>query len=336
MSLRVVVVRRLAFAVIAAYLVMTAAFGIVALTADPGQALLEYQLSRQSGVSDEEIQEELQEYREERNLDDPVLERYQRWLVGVTTLDWGQSFTNNAPVTGLIRDALWRTAQYVLPAMVLSLLAGLSAGVYAALTDRPSRRGGITSAAYLAFGVPNFWLGKLLIALVTPPIAWAGYVLTTHWPLARLSLEAFVFPSVAGVLNGSVFPVLVLSTSLTVGLLRYTQSEVRERVGGDFVKLLRAKGASNRRVARHLLRNAAIPLTALFVTDLLAILVVNVYIIEFVFGISGFGMLSYRAIFNRDLPLVLGTTMTIAFVGIAANVLQDVTYSLLDPRVETE
>ena len=125
----------------------------------------------------------------------------------------------------------------------------------------------------------------------------------------------------------------MLGTSLLAGQARYARAESSEYVNAEFVKLLRAKGASGWAVARHLLRNAAVPLLSLFFADLLVIVALNIFVLEVVFGIPGLGQLSYEAIQNRDLPLILGTVMVLVFAGIFGNLFQDITYRTLDPRI---
>ncbi len=128
----------------------------------------------------------------------------------------------------------------------------------------------------------------------------------------------------------------VLDISLLAGQLRYARAESCEYVYREFVKLLRAKGASNWRVARHIVRNAAIPLLSLFFADLIGTLVVNVFVLEFISSVRGIGTLGLQAIQHRDLPLILGVAIIIAFAGILGNLFQDLAYLGLDPRVESE
>ena len=173
----------------------------------------------------------------------------------------------------------------------------------------------MTGGSYLGLGVPSYWI----VVVAGPGIL--GLTETLHQ----------FTPHVQTVLLSS-----VLGISLLAGQLRYARAESREYVYREFVKLLRAKGASNRRVARHILRNAAIPLLSLFFADLIGTLVVNVFVLESVTGVGGIGSLGLGAIQQRDLPLILGVAMVIAFVGILGNLFQDIAYVGLDPRVESE
>lgn len=321
------VARRAVLALVSIYLVMTIVFGFVALTADPNVGAVRFNAAMQySNAPPEErlelIREQVQAYRQARNLDVPVERRYARWVIDITTLDWGVSPSHGRPVVSVIGERLPFTVVYVVPAMVVSALSGIALGAFTAL-----RRGSLldrlgTTAAYVGLGIPNFWLASvLLLELTHKRNVLSASVRPSLGPLAPANLEAMVLP------------MLVLSTSLLAGQLRYARAESLEYAGEEFIRLVRAKGHSGWGIARHVLRVGAAPLLSLFFVELLAVLIVNIYVLEFVFDLPGFGLLSYEAIKRRDLPLLLGTTMIVAFLGIAANLLQDGLYTVLDPRV---
>lgn len=319
--------RRTVLAVFSIYVVMTIVFGFVALTADPNigavrwGAALEYRHAPPEERLDL-IKQQVQAYRSARNLDVPVEKRYIRWLIDITTLDWGISHSHNRPVFSVISKRLPYTAVYVVPAMVLSSVIGIAAGVLTAL-----RQGSLldrfgTTVAYVGLGIPNFWLASVLLLELTHKRDWLSAAVNP-------SLGAFAPTN----MEAAVLPMIVLTSSLLAGQLRYARAESLEYVGEEFVRLVKAKGLPGRGIARHILRVAAAPLLSLFFVELLAVLIVNIYVLEFVFDLPGFGLLSYEAIQRRDLPLLLGTTMVVAFIGIAANLLQDGLYTVLDPRV---
>lgn len=336
MSLRWLAIRRIAFGVIAAYLVISLVFAFVALTPDPFTAVLEREAGIEASQEDIPVKEtdaweRLVEYRQERNLDEPVLDRYFDWLTDITTLDWGQShgttrvaagygtgYAADVPVTTLVSQALSYTLWYLLPAIAVSVVSGIAIGLYAAthrntLVDRLA-----TSAAHFGFSLPNFWL--------------AGMV--SLFGLGGLLV------GVAGLANDFLIQIFlaaaILSTSLFAGQLRYARAQSLEYIDAEFIKLVRAKGASNGQIARHLLRNAAVPLLSLFFADMLGIVVLNIFVIEYVFSIPGLGGLSLAAIQSRDLPVILGASMVIILFGVVGNFLQDIAHLMLDPRVESE
>lgn len=315
--------RRAVIAIIAVYLVVSIAFAFVALTPDPNEAVVAFETAT-TGGDEEDVERAVNAYREARNLNDPLHERYTRWLVDVSTLNWGMSYTYERPVTSLIADRLPYTALYVVPALVLSLVGGVTVGLYAAFNRQGLVDRAVSVLSYSGFGVPNFWLAEVALLLAVAELGLLSeasqFQSAPFWSVANL--QQFVLPS------------LVLASGLFAGQLRYARAETLEYVNAEFVAALRAKGVGRLGVARHVLRNAAVPILSVFFADMVAVLVVNIYVIEEVFGIDGVSALSLAAIHERDMPLVLGTTMVIAFVGIAANFAQDVSYAVLDPRIE--
>ncbi|KZN26003.1 hypothetical protein A4G99_23585 [Haladaptatus sp. R4] len=323
MSRRSYVIKRIAFSVFALYLVLSVTFGFIALTANPGVAQAAYgaaQSARNHRLNATEqkayVHEAIEQYKEEHDLNEPVWKSYLNWLVDITTFHWGRSHTHHGtPVITLLEGAIPATSRYVVPAMLFALVGGIGLGVYSALHPGSIVERIVTGGSYVGLGIPSYWI----VVVAGPGIL--GLTETLHQ----------FTPHVQTVLLSS-----VLGISLLAGQLRYARAESREYVYREFVKLLRAKGASNRRVARHILRNAAIPLLSLFFADLIGTLVVNVFVLESVTGVGGIGSLGLGAIQQRDLPLILGVAMVIAFVGILGNLFQDLAYVGLDPRVESE
>ncbi|MFC4356471.1 ABC transporter permease [Halobium salinum] len=312
-------VNRVAFAVVAAYAVVTVAFLFVALVADPNLSVIRHNMAR-SGASAAQIEAAMEAYRASRNLDQSLLSRWVNWMVNVTLLDWGRSFQSGTPVTALLATHLRYTLAYVVPGTLLSLV-GVGVGMHAA-----SRAGSAVDrfesvVSYIALGVPNFFLAKLVVVyviLATPSFD-TSYAVQGAWDVTHYG--QFLPPA------------LVLATGLYAGLMRYTRAQSMEYLGATFVKVLKAKGASRLRVARHVLRNGAIPILSLFTTELVAIVVLNVFVIEYVFNIPGLGTLTYGAVMDRDMPVIIGTTLVVVFVGIGGNLLQDAAYYALDPRI---
>lgn len=315
--------KRVLFAVFAAYLVVSITFGFVALTANPNVSFVAHQAAQQSASeranateAAEAVNEAVSAYREAHNLDQPVEERYVQWLVDIATLDWGESHTQSEPVTAVLARVLPKTLAYVLPAMLFALVGGVGLGVYAALQPGSRLEQLISGGFYLGYGLPNYWLANVVLLL---GVARYGEEFRSASPWVDV-----------------VLPAAVLGVSLFAGQLRYARAESSEYVATSFVKFVRSKGASTRRVARHVVRNAALPLLSLFFADLLGVLVVNVFVLEAVLDIGGLGGVGLVAIQERDLPLVLGVAMVLAFVGIVGNLIQDLAYLVLDPRVEDE
>lgn len=325
------ILRRLAFAVVAALVVVSFVFGFVLLADDPQEALIAHGMAN-SGASAEEIEAAIDEYREERGRLAPWYVQWTRWVVGTATLDWGISPTHQAPVTELLAQRLPVTALWVLPGMAISLVGGVAIGLLAALRQRTLFDRAGTTVAYLGLSLPNYWLAVVLpVALgvvgLEPTFRMGPGVLASGGlgavrPVSVNDLVALSLPS------------LVLASGLLAGQVQAVRAEALEFVNEEFVRLVRARGASPWAVARHVGRNAAIPILSLFFADMLGVLVINVFVLEAVFGIPGIGTLAYRAFFARDLPILLGVTTVVMVVGVLGNLLQDLASAALDPRVD--
>lgn len=311
------IARRVLFSVGSVYAVLTATFALVVFTPD-NYLKGKLGVAAFSGMSPEEQQELRQTYLEARGRDEPLLQRYADYVGDVFTFDWGYSVTYEDQVSDLIVSHLPRTLEYVVPGVLLALVVGVLFGLYSATHRGGDRERTGRAGAYLLFGVPAFW-AEAVVA-----VAIAGTA--TQLPEPGTGLSALLYYRVV--------PTLLVASSLAAAMLSFARAETLEYVGASFVKLLRSSGADDWTIRRHVLRNAAIPLFSLFATELVVVLVVNVYIIEVAFNIEGFGALAYTGIKRHEIPLVIGTTMVVAFAGILGNLVQDLTYTLFDPRVE--
>lgn len=301
------------FAVLSAYLALSALF-IVATLAPNTDLSGRLGIAAWAGANVTELEQIAETYNAVRGLDRPIYVRYADWMVDITMLRWGASFSLGAPVLDLVADRLQRTLGYAIPAFILSMFLSVVVGLYVAdrqgsVGDRLLRIGG-----YFVFGLPNFWLGSLFIAVLTAPI----FLQTPPPPI--------VFQRV--------LPALLLGTTLFAGQLSYVRSGVLEQSGKDYLQFLRAKGLGHRAISWRLLRNMAAPLVTLFLAELLAVFVIAVYVLEFVFDIPGLGKLTWTAVKERDMPLLLGTTFVVVLIGVVANLAQDLAYGSLDPRTE--
>lgn len=316
---------------------MTAAFAVIAFTNDPNVGSVAYGASTTGG----NVTEAIEAYREARNLNDPILERWLSWVVGISTGDWGLSFATGQPVFEVITDRMGFTLFYLVPSVVIATVGGISFGLFSAFRQHTFSDRFVTSIAYVGLGIPNFWLAAVLFdaALAQHGVIGFPYPIQSGelWTL-EFTLRNGVVPWVDLTESQKYFslPIITLTTALLAGQLRYTRSESLEYIDSEFVKIARAKGAGPFRVARHVLSNAAIPLLSLFLTEMLSVLVLGILVIESVFSIDGFGSLILLAVGERDMPLILGVTMVVAFVGIVGNFLQDVAYTVLDPRVGSD
>lgn len=311
MSLLRVFAQRIALGVVAAWAVLTAVFALITLT-DEWVLQGEVGLLRWGGADDETIESHREEYLAERGFDRPIWEQYADWMGDMLTLRWGESFATGDAVFPTVIDATARTATYVVPAIVVAIALGILIGLYAALNPDSRIANTGLGTAYLLFALPNFWVGGMLLSL--------GAGNTVGYP--DLFYDHFL-------------PIALTATTLVGGYASYSRAHGLEYASADFVTLVKAKGASKLRIARHVVRNAAIPLFSMLFTEALALLVLAVFVIETLFGIDGFGLLLFGAIQEADLPVLLGGTMILIGVGVVGNIVQDVSYSALDPRVDT-
>ncbi|MFB6153962.1 MAG: ABC transporter permease [Halodesulfurarchaeum sp.] len=313
------VVRRFAFALIASVGVITLVFLLFAFTPDPYLAeLLYYKTKYTRGNETAAVLQLKQAYITSRGLHRPLWVRYIDWLSDIVTLDWGRSFQTGAPVSAMVAAYTKRTAMYVLPAVVVSAIASAFIGLYSAANRRTLLDRTISLGAYVGIGIPNFWLAAMALIFLRGGEMNAIQVFLND---PRIPLSRYVLPAA------------VLSTVLLGNQIHYARAEIHEHLNERFVEVLRAKGLSNRRVAWQVLRNAAMPLTSVVFADLLAVLVLHVFVIEKIFSIPGLGRLLFLAVDTRDLPLITGVMMVVVFVGIFGTLLQDVVALLLDPRV---
>lgn len=245
----------------------------------------------------------------------PTVSEYVTWLWNLVTLEWGQSTSLRAPVTDLVWSGLKRTGAYVLPAAFFSTTIGTLIGLRSVTGGQSPLDAGVNAAAYIGLGVPNFVIGVLLLVVFARDAS--GEVVHT-----------------SDIIQTIIWPAAVLTTTLTAAQIRYTRSEAAEYAHSELARLVRAAGGGPRDVARHILRNAAVPLVSLFFTELLAVLLLNVYVIESVFDIRGLGFMNFWAITRGDLPLVVGTTVVFVLVGVGGSYVQDIVYAVLDPRVD--
>lgn len=263
--------------------------------------------------------------REQYGFNDPLAVQYFRWIGGAMTGDLGTSLRTGQPVLQLIAQKLPVTIQLAVMALGFALLLGVPAGIYAAVHKGRGADHALNFTALTALSVPNFWLGIMLILLISVKMRWlpaSGYVSPTQ-DLA-LSLKTMLMPAI------------VLATSLWATLLRHTRSSMMGVLKSDYIRTARAKGLSERTVVLgHAFRNAVLPvvtLTALLFGDLLA----GAVLTEQIFTIPGFGKLIVDAVFTRDYAVVQGVVLCTAAGFILLNLIADVLYILLNPRLRSQ
>jgi peptide/nickel transport system permease protein len=255
-------------------------------------------------------------------MDDPIPVQYLAWLGQVLQGEFGRSLRTGEPVLGLIAQKLPVTLQLAIAAMIVALAIGLPAGVLAAIRKGTTTDYAVSAVALSGLSIPNFWLGIMLILLFAVELRWlpaSGYVPFFSDPL--------------GALTTLVMPAFVLGTGLAAFIMRHTRSAMLEVLRADYVRTARAKGLSERVViGKHALRNALIPVITLS-TILFGELLAGAVLTEQVFTIPGFGKLIVDAVFNRDYGVVQGVVLCTAIGFIGMNLLADLLYIALNPRL---
>ena len=259
--------------------------------------------------------------RERFGLDQPIPVQYVRWLGNALQGDLGMSMRFNQPVSTLVLAKLPVTFQLATMALLFAVLIGVTAGVLAAVYAGTFVDQTLGVISVVGFSIPNFWLGILLIMVVS-----------VQWGL--LPASGYVSPFVDPVqsFRTMLMPAFVLGSQLAAVLMRHTRSAMIEVLNADYVRTAFAKGMPPRRIIlKHALRNALVPVVTLGALEFGQLLGGSV-LTEFVFTIPGIGKLLVDSVFNRDYPVVQGVVICSGAIYIALNLLADLSYVVLDPR----
>ncbi|WP_337063141.1 ABC transporter permease [Kineococcus sp. G2] len=267
-------------------------------------------------------QETYEALRERAGLDQPLVVQYLQWISSAVTGDLGVSFRSGEPVTALILERLPATLSLAGASILVALLIAVPLGTASALRPRSVVDAAGTVLSQIGISVPEFWMGIMLILLFAGTLGWfpaGGYVPLSDDPLQWA--RALVLPAVTtGLVSGSV-------------LTRFTRSSVLEALGAEHVRTARAKGLGPRAVLNwHVLRNALLPLVTVTGVQL-AYLLSGVVVVEIVFAWPGLGQLALQAVQARDYPVLQGAVLLFAFVFLLVNLVVDLLYSKLDPRI---
>ena len=259
---------------------------------------------------------------EKYRLNDPLPVQYFAWVKQIMTGDFGASVRTGVPVTELILQKLPVTIQLAAFAMVIALIIGIPAGIISAVRKGTLTDYSINVAALSGLSIPNFWLGILMIMVVS-----------VYWQLLPSSGYTSPFENVWSNISTMIMPAIVLGTGLAGVLMRHTRSAMLGVLRSDYVRTARAKGLSGKTVIiRHALRNALVPIITLS-TLLFGELLAGAVLTEQIFTIPGFGKLVVDAVFTRDYAVVQGVVLCTAIGFIIMNLLADILYILVNPRL---
>ena len=264
----------------------------------------------------------IEEIREKYGLNAPLPVQYLRWLGLAATGDLGESIRTRTAVTSMIAGKLPITIELTCLSLLVALAIAVPAGVLAAVRRNTAWDVLASGVSLCGVSVPNFWLGIMLILLVSVRFGWlpaSGFVPFVEDPVGNL--------------QRMVMPALVLGTGLAAVLMRQTRNAMIEVLSADYVRTARAKGLAQRAVVvRHALRNGLIPVVTILGLQMGA-LMGGAVVTEQIFVLPGFGRLIVEAVFTRDYPVVQGVVLITAASYVLINLAVDLSYTVLNPRI---
>jgi peptide/nickel transport system permease protein len=262
------------------------------------------------------------------HLDAPIWEQYLRWVGGFITGDWGTSFVSARPVSEVVLERIPATLKVTGLAFLLTVFLALPVGILAAVRQYSWIDYAFTTVAFLGISIPRFWSGLLLLFVLSFQLGWLpstglSDVRQTHQGFSLVMEEA----------KRLVLPVFVMSLYSFATLTRYVRAAMLEVLSQDYLRTARAKGiAETAVVLRHALRNGAFPIVTIIALQM-SDLFVGSAIVESIFAIPGTGQLFVQAAIWQDYPVLLSIVMLSSCVVVAANLLADIAYGVLDPRI---
>ena len=264
----------------------------------------------------------VEQIRRQYHLDQPIVLQYVYWVKGVLSGDLGESMRIKEPVLKLVLEKLPVTLQLASMAIVIALSIGITAGVISAVKKNTALDYAANVFALWGISTPNFWLGIMLIFLFSVELGWlpaSVYVrLSEDW---RASFASTILPA------------FVLGNAIAAVLMRHTRSAMLQVLESDYVRTARAKGLVERKIIlKHALRNALTPVITLGALEF-GTLLSGAVLTEQIFTIPGFGKLIVDAVFNRDYAVVQGVVLVTATTFIMLNLLADIAYHLVNPRL---
>ena len=317
--LRDYIIKRLIFAVITAFAIVTITF--ILIRVGPMSPADRYLANVTAGGQDVEAVTAAIEAR--YGLDRPIWEQYFNYIGSLLKGDLGWSFSTSMPVIELLKRHWIYSFQLILLSTVVAAILGILIGIYSAVKQYSKFDYIATFFSFIGISIPNFWLGVMLILVFAVQLGWFKTYYDTTIPIFSLAnLKALILPCIT------------LGTGMVAGYVRYTRSAVLDNLRKGFVTTARAKGLAERSViGKHVLRNAILPLFTIIMFDLGSIVFGGAYLTEIIFGIPGLGQISFKAIFASDYAVVVAVTLIGTFLTLIINLVTDVAYTYLDPRI---
>jgi peptide/nickel transport system permease protein len=259
-------------------------------------------------------------------LDDPIYLRYVHWLVAMVHGDWGFSFVSRMNVDTLILQRLSTTLYVIGSSQVIALLIAIPVGVYAATRPYSIFDQVANTLAFIGFSLPTFFTGILFILIFSVKLDWLPFVYSTD-------TKATGIYWVGEMIRQAIMPVMVLALFQAASLTRFVRSAMLDVVRLDYITTARAKGLGQKRVIiKHMMRNAMIPVVTLLALQVPAVFG-GAIVTEQIFRIPGIGSLLISSILANDTPVVMAVTFVFACLVVLFNLIADVLYGWLDPRI---
>ncbi|URK89070.1 ABC transporter permease (plasmid) [Rhizobium sp. RCAM05350] len=284
-------------------------------------------------VSQDATQEQREEVRQRRHLDDPMIIQYGRFVANAAKGDFGMSYRNSRPVSALLAERLPATAELVLVAALLSLVLGIPLGIYTALKPRGVLSQGLQILSLIGISLPTFVTGILLILIFSVWLGWLpsfgrGEVIDIGWWstgfLTLSGLKALILPS---------FMLCLFQLTL---IMRLVRAEMMEVLRADYIKFAKARGLRNRTIHfRHALKNTLIPVVTIFGLQLGGLIAFAI-ITETVFQWPGMGALFIQAVNFTDVPVMAAYLVMVSLIFVIINTSVDLLYNVIDPRLRAD
>lgn len=313
------IIKRLIYTVIIAWGVLTITFVLLRLA--PGSPADKYLAN--IGARAQNPSQVIAAIEARYGLNKPIHEQYLDYVSHVLRGDWGWSMSTSMPVTQLLKRHWIYSFQVVLLSSILSAVIGIFIGVIAAVKQRTMVDYLATFFSFVGISLPTFWLGIMFILLFGVQLGWFKTYYDTGIPVLSLAN-----------LKQLTLPAATLTIGQVAGWTRYVRSSVLDNLRQDFVTAARAKGLPERVViGKHVFRNAMLPIITLILSELGGLVFAGAYLIEIIFGIPGLGRVSFNAVFADDYAVVVAIVLIGAFIVLITNLVTDIAYTYVDPRI---
>jgi len=293
----------------------------------PGDPMEMFMNQYQRHVPDPEI---IEAFRTKYGLDQPIHIQFFKWLQNCLSGDFGESFKHHRPVTTLIAERIPFTLQLTVLALFFDAFFGILLGIISAIKQYTLTDKVLSIGSLVIYSIPGFWLALMLVLIFSVNLGWLPTSQTRSLDYDLMS----GFDQVKDKLWHLILPVFVLGIASAASTARFLRSRLLEVLSEEFILAARARGLKERTVIfGHALKNALIPIITIYGMSLPFLLGGSI-LIESIFSWPGMGSLAIEAVQNRDYPLILATTMMGAILVVLGNLLADITYAIVDPRVK--